>query len=333
MFCEVSNMRVFLKVLFQSWNLNIGTERRMRKLVLSFGLLFVLRFQVRFSRLFLNRMANYDGHTRQRFQALPFYKLVETVVTLLVTKIDEHPWQPRHYHESFKFVITSKEVFQENAKSIVLVRFEVDPDEQPEVNNDTRLTINGPANIVSSSVVNVTRFVRKSSNCVSVSSEAYPRKLYLCVQVVEKIEGRDLLTYVMNGGAGVQDVAATQALIASLLTVTDVDGTEIDAITVSLLCPLLMTRIVVPCVGLDCGHLQCFDGSSYLRLNESTSQPRWRCPVCNKYLGVDKMRVDLFTVDLLERVPAFCDQIRLSAGGTWEPIVDDVEDVIELDDS
>lgn len=63
--------------------------------------------------------------------------------------------------------------------------------------------------------------------------------------------------------------------------------------------------MAIPCRGVDCRHVQCFD--------ENTFQPSWRCPVCHIELPVEDMRVDLFT--LLEE---HCNDIRLFASGDWE---------------
>ena len=39
-------------------------------------------------------------------------------------------------------------------------------------------------------------------------------------------------------------------------------------------------RMTTPCRSSTCDHLQCFDASLYLMMNEK--KPKWQCPVCNK---------------------------------------------------
>ena len=39
-------------------------------------------------------------------------------------------------------------------------------------------------------------------------------------------------------------------------------------------------RMTTPCRSSTCDHLQCFDASLYLMMNEK--KPKWVCPVCNK---------------------------------------------------
>ena len=38
--------------------------------------------------------------------------------------------------------------------------------------------------------------------------------------------------------------------------------------------------MTTPCRSSTCDHLQCFDASLYLMMNEK--KPKWQCPVCNK---------------------------------------------------
>lgn len=48
---------------------------------------------------------------------------------------------------------------------------------------------------------------------------------------------------------------------------------------VHLVCPLGKMRMSNPCRAVTCQHVQCFDASTYLQLNEKSS--KWICPVCN----------------------------------------------------
>ena len=38
--------------------------------------------------------------------------------------------------------------------------------------------------------------------------------------------------------------------------------------------------MILPCRASTCDHLQCFDASLYLKMNEKKA--KWLCPVCNK---------------------------------------------------
>ncbi len=49
-------------------------------------------------------------------------------------------------------------------------------------------------------------------------------------------------------------------------------------------------RLVTPCRGLSCTHIQCFDATSYLQLQEQG--PQWLCPICNKSVPFGQLAVD-----------------------------------------
>ena len=58
----------------------------------------------------------------------------------------------------------------------------------------------------------------------------------------------------------------------------------------SLKCPLSYMRLEVPCRSVRCTHLQCFDATSYLQLQEQG--PQWLCPICNKPAPFEQLAVD-----------------------------------------
>ena len=67
---------------------------------------------------------------------------------------------------------------------------------------------------------------------------------------------------------------------------------------VSMACPLGMARMTYPARSSTCDHLQCFDGDTYLRMNEK--KPKWLCPVCNKPAYFEHLFLDGFYIQLLQ---------------------------------
>lgn len=67
----------------------------------------------------------------------------------------------------------------------------------------------------------------------------------------------------------------------------DIATTELR---VSLMCPLGKMRMSTPCRSRACLHLQCFDASLYLQMNER--KPTWNCPVCDKPATYDNLVID-----------------------------------------
>ncbi len=72
----------------------------------------------------------------------------------------------------------------------------------------------------------------------------------------------------------------------------DDDDIATTIVRVSLQCPLAKFRMMFPAKGKNCSHLQCFDGSAYISLNEK--KPMWICPVCSRPLYYDDLQIDQY---------------------------------------
>lgn len=74
----------------------------------------------------------------------------------------------------------------------------------------------------------------------------------------------------------------------------------------------------VPCRATTCNHLQCFDASVYLEMNERRAT--WTCPVCDKPALYDNLVIDGYFQDVLNspKLPhSECD-IELHKDGSWQ---------------
>ncbi|ORY69539.1 PINIT domain-containing protein [Pseudomassariella vexata] len=118
----------------------------------------------------------------------------------------------------------------------------------------------------------------------------------------------------------------------------------------SLKCPLSYMRLRIPCRSVSCSHIQCFDGTSYLQLQEQG--PQWVCPICNKSAPFDSLAIDEYAKDILDNTSESTEQVTIEPDGQWrkqstaepEPkkprhsgvtasvIDDDDDDVVPLDD-
>ncbi|KAJ2980911.1 hypothetical protein NUW58_g6823 [Xylaria curta] len=83
----------------------------------------------------------------------------------------------------------------------------------------------------------------------------------------------------------------------------------------SLKCPLSYTRLRTPCRSVMCNHIQCFDGNSYLQLQEQG--PQWVCPICNQPAPFDNLAVDEYAKDILERTGDSVEQVTIEPNGQW----------------
>lgn len=83
----------------------------------------------------------------------------------------------------------------------------------------------------------------------------------------------------------------------------------------SLKCPLTYMRLNVPCRGSKCTHIQCFDATSYLQLQEQG--PQWLCPICNKSAPFDQLAVDEYVKDILEKTSKNLESVTIEPDGHW----------------
>ncbi|KAI9147941.1 E3 SUMO-protein ligase pli1 [Paramyrothecium foliicola] len=94
----------------------------------------------------------------------------------------------------------------------------------------------------------------------------------------------------------------------------------------SLKCPLSYMRLDTPCRSLSCTHIQCFDATSYLQLQEQG--PQWLCPICNKSAPFEQLAVDEYVKDILENTSKSLETVTIEPNGRWliKPSDDDKGD-------
>lgn len=76
-----------------------------------------------------------------------------------------------------------------------------------------------------------------------------------------------------------------------------------------------------PCRASTCSHLQCFDASLFLQMNER--KPTWNCPVCDKPALYDNLVIDGYFQEVLNSNKLLPDvnEIQLLQDGSWENLV------------
>lgn len=93
------------------------------------------------------------------------------------------------------------------------------------------------------------------------------------------------------------------------------------SLRVSLACPLGKMRMSTPCRSSTCSHLQCFDASLFLQMNER--KPTWNCPVCDKPALYDHLVIDGYFQEVLlsNKLLPDVNEIQLLQDGSWENLV------------
>uniref|UniRef100_A0A8C9HGE6 GATA zinc finger domain-containing protein 14-like n=1 Tax=Piliocolobus tephrosceles TaxID=591936 RepID=A0A8C9HGE6_9PRIM len=88
---------------------------------------------------------------------------------------------------------------------------------------------------------------------------------------------------------------------------------------ISLHCPFSLDRILIPCRGVNCSHLQCFDLKSFIDVTKKTKafNNRWKCPICSLVLRPKDLVVDTFITYVLSEVPQNIKEVELNKNGEF----------------
>jgi len=110
----------------------------------------------------------------------------------------------------------------------------------------------------------------------------------MAVYLVSRLSSTDLLQRLRN--KGVRPSEYTRGLIKDKLSEDADMEIATTSLKVSLVCPLGKMRMQLPCRATSCSHLQCFDASLFLQMNER--KPTWVCPVCDKPILYENLAID-----------------------------------------
>ncbi|XP_028171424.1 E3 SUMO-protein ligase PIAS2 isoform X13 [Ostrinia furnacalis] len=167
--------------------------------------------------------------------------------------------------------------------------------------------------------VNISSLVKLSptvANTIHVTWAAdFTRAYVVSVFMVRKLTSAELLQRLKNKGTKNPDY--TRSLIKEKLSEDYDSEIATTSLRVSLMCPLGKMRMACPCRPANCPHLQCFDASLFLQMNER--KPTWLCPVCDRPAPYDSLVVDGYFQEVLtsSRLASECNEIQLHADGSW----------------
>ncbi|XP_043508781.1 E3 SUMO-protein ligase PIAS2 isoform X1 [Frieseomelitta varia] len=171
--------------------------------------------------------------------------------------------------------------------------------------------------------VNISPLVKLSptvANQIHVTWSAdYGRRYAIAIYLVRKLSSAELLSRLKNRGVRHSDY--TRGLIKEKLNEDADSEIATTSLRVSLACPLGKMRMCTPCRASTCSHLQCFDASLFLQMNER--KPTWNCPVCDKSALYDNLVIDGYFQEVLNSKKLLPDvnEIQLLQDGSWENLV------------
>ncbi|KAL2089017.1 hypothetical protein ACEWY4_015916 [Coilia grayii] len=167
--------------------------------------------------------------------------------------------------------------------------------------------------------INITSLVRLSTtvpNTIVVSwTSEIGRSYSMAVYLVKQQSSTVLLQRLRS--KGIRNPDHSRALIKEKLTADPDSEIATTSLRVSLLCPLGKMRLMIPCRALTCSHLQCFDATLYLQMNEK--KPTWVCPVCDKKAPYEHLIIDGLFMEILNSCDD-CDEIQFKEDGSWAPM-------------
>ncbi|XP_059148340.1 E3 SUMO-protein ligase PIAS2-like isoform X9 [Physella acuta] len=165
-------------------------------------------------------------------------------------------------------------------------------------------------------ITNLCRLSPTVSNAITVAWAAdFTRSFCMAVYLVRKLTSDILLTRLKQFGNRHSD--HTKALIKEKLAQDPDSEIATTSLRVSLMCPLGKMRMQIPCRASTCTHLQCFDASTFLMMNER--KPTWMCPVCDRPCPYDKLIIDGYFVEIFRQSPS-CTDIIFHEDGSWSPM-------------
>lgn len=151
-------------------------------------------------------------------------------------------------------------------------------------------------------------------NAITVNWNPDGKTYVIGLYLVKKLSSDTLIKILQEkGGRSSED---TKNYIIKKLADVDPDLAT-TSYRFSLVCPLGKMRMKIPAKSINCDHLQCFDASIFILMNEK--KPTWMCPTCNKSCWYDDIQIESYFLDIVSSptLPDSCKEIEILADGTW----------------
>lgn len=166
--------------------------------------------------------------------------------------------------------------------------------------------------------INCTQYLKLNpnvSNQVIVNWIPDGKTYVFCAYLVKQLNTESLLKKLQEKGA--RSAEETKNYIIKKLADVDPDLAT-TSYRFSLVCPLGKMRMKLPAKSTNCDHLQCFDASTFLLMNEK--KPTWTCPTCGKPCMYDDIRIESYFLDVVSssNLPENCKEIEIIADGSWK---------------
>lgn len=147
-------------------------------------------------------------------------------------------------------------------------------------------------------------------NSIGITYALTQKKYNVFLYLVRKQTVEDLVQRIKS-----RSVITKDSVLREMRKNAEDPDIEVGDSVMSLKDPISTLRITTPCRSTVCTHNRCFDGESFLQLQEQA--PTWTCPICNKIISFEALAVDEYVQDILRNVPRGTDQVTVKPDGQW----------------
>ncbi|KAI9842521.1 MAG: SUMO ligase siz1 [Thelocarpon superellum] len=152
--------------------------------------------------------------------------------------------------------------------------------------------------------------VEKYENTVSLTYALTHKRYCFVVNLVRTHSVTELV-----GQLSARRAISKESVIREMVAKAQDTDLIATSTVMSLKCPLSTLRMDLPCRSTVCTHIQCFDATSFLQLQQQA--PTWTCPICNKIVSFEALAVDQYVHDILKATPRSTEQVTIEPTGDW----------------
>lgn len=145
------------------------------------------------------------------------------------------------------------------------------------------------------------------------SDAAEPYIVYL--YIVDARSPQQIIDNVVNGDNFIPS-NVTKREIQREYELNQDDDIVMATSSISLRCPLTYARMTYPVKSTQCAHIQCFDGLSFLTMQERI--PSWICPVCSSKIDQLLLALSQYMKEILNSTSEDVDTVILNPDGSWQ---------------
>lgn len=169
------------------------------------------------------------------------------------------------------------------------------------------------------SPANLTPFVKQAdANVVTMIYVGTVEPFFLYLYIVETYSSEQVFEIAAKNPHIHRE--STVSAIKKEYEESDNDDIVMATSTISLKCPLSISRMTNPAKGIFCQHLQCFDLQSFIYSQETI--PDWRCPICQNKIKLNDLAINDYLLEALKNTHEDVESISLHKDGSWEPVLE-----------